>query len=242
MHRFFAGNENFSGDSVILRGTDASHIRNVLRLKAGDNIQVLDGKGSLYLVQLTDVKAQLVKGEIISSEKVNTESPLKIHLGQSLIKGNKFDDVLRKSVELGVETITPLMTERTVVKSDSDKKIARWQKIVEESCKQCGRSSIPKVSKSVIKLDVFCQQRSEIDLKLMFWELENENGLKDINLEKPPYSVSVLIGPEGGFTIKEVKKVRSHGFQTVGLGPRILRAETAPLVVLSLLQSKWGDI
>ena len=242
MHRFFAGNENFSGDSVVLTGTDASHIRNVLRLKAGDNIQVLDGKGSLYLVKLTDVKAQLVKGEIISSEKVNTESPLKIHLGQSLIKGNKFDDVLRKSVELGVETITPLMTERTVVKSDSDKKIARWQKITEESCKQCGRSSIPNVSKSVIKLDVFCQQRSEADLKLMFWELESENGLKDINPEKPPSSVSVLIGPEGGFTIEEVKTARSHGFQTVGLGPRILRAETAPLVVLSLLQSKWGDI
>ena len=178
MHRFFAGNENFSGDSVVLTGTDASHIRNVLRLKAGDNIQVLDGKGSLYLVKLTDVKAQLVKGEIISSEKVNTESPLKIHLGQSLIKGNKFDDVLRKSVELGVETITPLMTERTVVKSDSDKKIARWQKIAEESCKQCGRSSIPNVSKSVIKLDVFCQQRSEADLKLMFWELESEKWIE----------------------------------------------------------------
>ena len=242
MHRFFTGNENFSGDSVSLTGTDASHIRNVLRLKAGDNIQVLDGKGSLYVVQLTDVKAQLVKGEIISSEKVNTESSLKIHLGQSLIKGNKFDDVLRKSVELGVETITPLMTERTVVKSDSDKKITRWQKIAEESCKQCGRSSIPNVSKSVIKLDVFCQQRSEADLKLMFWELESENGLKDINPEKPPSSVSVLIGPEGGFTIEEVKTARSHGFQTVGLGPRILRAETAPLVVLSLLQSKWGDI
>ena len=242
MHRFFAGNENFSGDSIVLTGTDASHIRKVLRLKAGDNIQVLDGKGFLYEVKLTDVKAQLVKGEIISSEKVNTESPLKIHLGQSLIKGNKFDDVLRKSVELGVETIIPLMTERTVVKSDSDKKIARWQKIAEESCKQCGLSSIPNVSKSVIKLDVFCQQRSEADLKLMFWELESENRLKDINPEKPPSSASVLIGPEGGFTIEEVKTARSHGFQTVGLGPRILRAETAPLVVLSLLQSKWGDI
>ena len=242
MHRFFAGNENFSGDSVVLTGTDASHIRNVLRLKAGDNIQVLDGKGSLYLVQLTDVKAQLVKGEIISSEKVNTESPLKIHLGQSLIKGNKFDIVLRKSVELGVKTITPLMTERTVVKSDGNKKIVRWQKIAEESCKQSGRSSIPKVSKDIIKLDVFCQQGSDADLKLMFWELESENGLKDINPEKTPSSVSILIGPEGGFTIEEVETARSHGFQTVSLGPRVLRSETAPLVVLSLLQSKWGDI
>ena len=242
MHRFFAGNENFSGNGVALAGTDASHIRTVLRLQAGDKIQVLDGKGSLYVVQLTDVKAKSVKGEIISSEKVNTESPLKIHLGQSLIKGNKFDVVLRKSVELGVESITPLMTERTVVKSDSDKKIARWKKIAEESCKQCGRSSIPDVSENITKLDDFCQQVSGADLKLMFWELESEYGLKDINPQIAPSSVSVLIGPEGGFTVEEVETARSHGFQTVGLGPRILRAETAPLVVLSLLQSKWGDI
>jgi 16S rRNA (uracil1498-N3)-methyltransferase len=242
MHRFFAGDENFSRDSIFLTGTDASHIFTVLRLQIGDKIQVLDGKGSLYIVQLEDVKAKLVKGIIISSEKVNTESPLTIHLGQSLIKGNKFDVVLRKSVELGVKTITPLMTERTVVKSDGNKKIARWQKIAVESCKQCGRSSIPYISESIIKLDVFCRQESEADLKLMFWELESENSLKDINPEKTPSSVSVLIGPEGGFTNEEVETARSLGFQTVTLGPRILRAETTPLVVLSLLQSKWGDI
>jgi 16S rRNA (uracil1498-N3)-methyltransferase len=242
MHRFFASDENFSRDSIFLTGTDATHICTVLRLQTGDKIQVLDGKGSLYVVQLADVKAKLVKGEIISSERANTESPLTIHLGQSLIKGNKFDVVLRKSVELGVETITPLMTERTVVKGDCNKKIARWQKIAEESCKQCGRSSIPKVSENIIKLDLFCEQGCKADLKLMFWELESENGLKDINPEKIPSSVSVLIGPEGGFTIEEVETARSHGFQTVSLGPRILRAETAPLVVLSLLQSKWGDM
>jgi 16S rRNA (uracil1498-N3)-methyltransferase len=242
MHRFFSSIESFSEDLVTLSGTDASHIRTVLRLQAGDKVQVLDGKGSLYVVQLTDIKAKLVKGKIISFEEVNTESPLKIHLGQSLIKGNKFDVVLRKSVELGVESITPLVTERTVVKSDSDKKFARWKKIAEESCKQCGRSSIPNVSENIMKLDAFCQQGSGSDLKLMFWELENEKGLKDISPQIAPSSVSVLIGPEGGFTIEEVETARSHGFQTVGLGPRILRAETAPLVVLSLLQSKWGDI
>jgi 16S rRNA (uracil1498-N3)-methyltransferase len=242
MHRFFADDKSFFRDSVVLIGVDASHICTVLRLRAGDKVQVLDGKGSLYLVQLVDVKAKLVKGKIISSEQVNTESPLTIHLGQSLIKGNKFDVVLRKSIELGVETITPLVTERTVVKSDGNKKIARWKKIAKESCKQCGRSSIPKVSGSIIKLDVFFQQESDADLKLMFWELESENGLRDVNPEKTPSSVSVLIGPEGGFTIEEVETARSHGFQTVSLGPRILRAETAPLVALSLLQSKWGDI
>jgi 16S rRNA (uracil1498-N3)-methyltransferase len=242
MHRFFVDDECFSGDSVVLTAADAFHICTVLRLKTGDKIQVLDGKGTIYNLQLADVKAKLIKGKIISSEKVNTESPLIIHLGQSLIKGNKFDVVLRKSVELGVKKITPLMTERTVVKSDGNKKIARWQKIAEESCKQSGRSSIPNVSETIIKLDVFFRQECEADLKLMFWELERENSLKDINPEKTPLSVSVLIGPEGGFTIEEVETARSHGFQTVSLGPRILRAETAPLVVLSLLQSKWGDI
>jgi len=242
MHRFFASKESILKDSVTLTGSDASHIRTVLRLQAGDKIQVLDGKGTLYIVQLADVKAKSVTGEIISSEKVDTESLLKIHLGQSLIKGNKFDVILRKSVELGVTTVTPLITERTVVKNDSDKKYPRWKKIIEESSKQCGRSCLPIISERIIKLDAFCQQAGESDLKLMFWELENENGLKDINPKKLPASVSVLIGPEGGFTIDEVETARSHGFHTVGLGPRILRAETAPLVVLSLLQAKWGDI
>ncbi len=242
MHRFFAAKESIASDTVILYGSDASHIRTVLRLQVGDKIQVLDGEGSLYLVQLVEVKSKSIKGEVISSEKVNNESPLKIKLGQSLIKGNKFDMVLRKSVELGVYSITPLITERTVTKTDGDKKINRWKKIAEESSKQCGRSSLPKISEVIMKLDTFCQQSSDSDLKLIFWELENRNGLGDINPNTPPDSASVLIGPEGGFTLQEVETARSHGFQTVGLGPRIFRAETAPIVALSLLQSRWGDI
>lgn len=234
--------ESFTDDSVVLKGSDVSHIRTVLRLRAGNKIQVMDGKGSLHIVQLVDVKPGSVKGEIISSEKVDAESPLKIHLGQSLIKGNSFDGILRKTVELGVEKISLLITERTVVKSDSNKKIERWQKIAEESAKQSGRSLIPKISDNIFELEAFCRQSRESDLKLMFWEMENEKRLKDINLNTHPSSVSVLIGPEGGFTIQEVETARSHGFQTLGLGPRIFRAETAPIVALSLLQAKWGDI
>jgi len=242
MHRFFLGKENILKDSVFIKGSDAKHISNVLRLHARDEIQVFDGKGLLYLVELEDVKNKLVKGKIVSSEKMDTESPLKIHLGQSLIKGNKFDVVLRHSVELGVQTITPLLTDRTVLKCDHDKKVSRWKKIIEESSKQCGISSIPQISEKVIKLDDYCQQRKSSNLKLMFWEMEKENGLKDIKLIDAPISVNILIGPEGGFTLAEVEMARSYGFQTLGLGPRIFRAETAPLVVLSLLQSKWGDI
>ena len=133
MHRFFAEKKNISKSFIVLQGSDVSHIRNVLRLKVGDQVEVLDGEGSLYLVNLADINTNSIKGEILSSEKINTESQLMIHLGQSLIKGNGFDIILRKAVELGVHSISPLITERTVVKSDSNKKFPRWEKIIEES-------------------------------------------------------------------------------------------------------------
>ena len=227
---------------MVLEGSDVIHIRTVLRLTVGDEIEVLDGEGSLYLVRLSEFKNKLIKCEILSSEKIDAESPLKIYLGQSIIKGNGFDVILRKAVELGVYSINPLLTERTVTKSNSDKKIIRWKKIVEESSKQCGRSLIPKISKNIIKLETFCRQASDSDLKLIFWEMENKKSLKDINPETVPSSATLLIGPEGGFTQEEVETARSYGFHSLGLGPRIFRAETAPLVVLSLLQAKWGDI
>ena len=242
MHRFFANKSNFLNNLVVLEGSDVSHIRTVLRLTVGDEIEVLDGEGSLYLVRLSEFKNKLIKCEILSSEKIDAESPLKIYLGQSIIKGNGFDVILRKAVELGAYSISPLLTERTVTKSNSDKKIIRWKKIVEESSKQCGRSLIPKVSNSIIKLKTFCQQASDSDLKLIFWEMENKNSLKDINPETVPSSASLLIGPEGGFAQEEVETARSYGFHSLGLGSRIFRAETAPLVVLSLLQARWGDI
>tara|TARA_B100000686_G_scaffold196033_1_gene202925 strand:+ start:1965 stop:2696 length:732 start_codon:yes stop_codon:yes gene_type:complete len=242
MHRFFADKENISNNFIVLQGSDVSHIRKVLRLNIGDEIEVLDGEGALYLVNLTDININSIKGEILSSEKINTESRLMIHLGQSLIKGNGFDIILRKSVELGVHSISPLITGRTVVKNDSNKKLPRWKKIIEESSKQCGRSSIPKISNKITGLDIFCQKTKKSDLKLIFWEMEKNKGLSDINPKAIPRSTSVLIGPEGGFTAKEVETARSYGFLSLGLGPRIFRAETAPLVVLSLLQGKWGDI
>ena len=242
MHRFFAHKSNFLNNIVVLQGSDVSHIRTVLRLTVGDEIEVLDGEGTLYLVRLSEFKNKLIKCEILSSEKNDTESPLKIHLGQSLVKGNGFDIILRKAVELGAHSISPLLTERTVTKVDSDKKIMRWKKIAEESSKQCGRSAIPKISNSIVKLETFCQQASDSDLKLIFWEMESKKRLRDINTETAPRSVSVLIGPEGGFTQEEVETARSYGFHSLRLGPRIFRAETAPLVVLSILQAEWGDI
>jgi len=244
--KFFVAREQIIDSKVTLTGSDVSHIRTVLRLKAGDSIQVVSDSDKWLTVRLVEVKPKEVQGEVIASETINVESHLAIHLGQALTKGNKFDVTLRKSVELGVRSITPLTTERCVVKihrKEVGRKIERWKKIALESSKQCGRSKVTLVAEGGIEtLETFCRANDDQDLKLVFWELEEKSSLKDIELDAQPRSVAVLIGPEGGFSQAEIEKVREYGFQTVSLGPRILRAETAPVVALALLQSLWGDL
>jgi 16S rRNA (uracil1498-N3)-methyltransferase len=238
-HKFFVPREQIVGNKVTLTGSDVSHIRTVLRLKAGESIQVISGSDELLTVRLVEVKAKEVHGDVIASEKFDVESPLAVHLGLALTKANKFDGVLRKSVELGVCSVTALTTERCVVKT-REKKIERWKRIALESSKQCGRARVPQVAEDVETLEIFCRKNVDRDLKLVFWEMEEKHSLKDLKLE--PRSVAVLIGPEGGFSLPEIEKVREYGFQTMSLGPRILRAETAPVVALALLQSLWGDL
>ena len=245
LHKFFVPKEQIINKRLTLTGSDVSHIRTVLRLKAGDSIQVISDSDKWLTVKLVEVKAKEVHGEVIASETINLESPLAIHLGQALTKANKFDMTLRKSVELGVRSVTPLTTERCVVKihrTEMEKKIGRWKKIALESSKQCGRSQVPIVAENIQTLENFCRKNECQDLKLVFWEMEDTKILKDIDLDVEPRSVAVLIGPEGGFSQAEIETVREFGFQTVSLGPRILRAETAPVVALALLQPRWGDL
>jgi 16S rRNA (uracil1498-N3)-methyltransferase len=245
LHKFFVLNEQITNKKVILKGSDVSHIRTVLRLRVGDSIQVINGSDKWFTVRLIELKPKEVLGEITGSKTVIVESPLRIHLGQALIKANKFDVVLRKSVELGVRSVTPLSTERCVVKihrEEGGKKTDRWKKIAQESSKQCGRSQVPQISENIETLETFCSKNNDKALKLVFWELEEKIILKDLKLEVAPDSVAVLIGPEGGFSQGEIEKAREYGFKTVSLGPRILRAETAPVVALALLQSLWGDL
>jgi 16S rRNA (uracil1498-N3)-methyltransferase len=242
-HKFFVPAEQIISNRVTLTGSDVSHIRTVLRLKVGASIQVIGGTEKLLTVRLVEIKAKEIQGEVIASEKFDVESPLAVHLGVALTKGNKFDATLRKSVELGVSSITPLATERCVVKTHQfGKKTERWKKIALESSKQCGRTQVPQVAEGIESLETFCRNSEDRNLKLVFWEEEGANSLKDLKLNRSPDSVAVLIGPEGGFSSAEIEKARENGFQTVSLGPRILRAETAPVVALALLQSLWGDL
>ena len=242
-HKFFVSAEQIVDNRVTLTGSDVAHIRTVLRLKVGASIQVIGGLDKLLTVRLVDVKAKEIQGEVIVSEKFDVESPLAVHLGLALTKGNKFDATLRKSVELGACSITSLTTERCVVKTHQvGIKTKRWKKIALESSKQCGRTQVPLVAEGIETLETFCRNSDDQDLRLVFWEMEGDNSLKDLKLDRTPRSVAVLIGPEGGFSSAEIEKTREYGFQTVSLGPRILRAETAPVVALALLQSLWGDL
>ncbi|MGV7221275.1 MAG: 16S rRNA (uracil(1498)-N(3))-methyltransferase [Nitrospinales bacterium] len=245
MYRFFVLPENIQGSTIRLLGNDVKHIKDVLRLKSGEKIHVLDGMGNRYIVVISEVSHQAVSGEIFSKEKYEIESHLKVHMGQALIKGSKIDGIIKKSVELGVSSIYGLKTERCIAKikeEDVEGKIARWNKIVMEACKQCGRNISPMVEKTILTVEGFCEKHTACDLKLIFWENEEITRLKDVEVPKKISSVAFIAGPEGGFLPGEVEIARKHGFQTVSLGPRIIRAETASPVINGLLQNMWGDL
>ena len=246
MHRFFTTPENITDEKVILRGTDVAHIRTVLRLKGGDRIQVLDGRGNCYTVILTTVWRDRIESTIsLKEDASNCESPLRICLGQGMVKGTGFDGIVRKSVELGVDKVVPVSASRCISKlsqEDAAKKIDRWSRIAREASKQCGRSRVPDISPKSTTVKDFCFVNRESDLKLIFWEEERSLRIKDLLHKKQLNSVAILIGPEGGFSSKEVEVSRKYGFQSVSLGPRLLRTDTAPLAAISILQNRWGDL
>ena len=209
----------------------------MLRLKRGDRIQVLDGRGNCYTVILTCVGRDQIESSINSKEDANNcESPLRICLGQGMVKGTGFDGIVRKSVVLGVDRIVPVSANRCIPKMD------RWRRIATAASKQSGRSRIPGIGPKSATVKEFCFFNRESDLKLIFWEEERSTRIKDLSYKNQLKSAAILIGPEGGFSSKEVENAKKYGFQSVSLGPRLLRTDTAPLAAISILQDHWGDL
>ena len=162
-----------------------------------------------------------------------------------MVKGTGFDGIVRKSVELGVNKVVPVSASRCISKlsqEDVAKKIDRWSRIAREASKQCGRSRVPDiVSKSTTVKD-FCFFNREAELKLIFWEEERSLRITDLLYKNQLNSIAILVGPEGGFSSKEVEISRNYGFRSVSLGPRLLRTDTASLAAISILQNRWGDL
>ena len=217
-----------------------NHIRNVLRMNPGEEVNVTDGSGEkVYRCAIASIGEDKVELNIMWAQEKGMELPSKIYLFQGLPKSDKMELIIQKSVELGVYEIIPMATARAVVKLDQKKaaaKVKRWQAISESAAKQSKRLLIPEV-KEPVKFSEALKLASDLDVRLIPYELaEGMDGTRRIiQSVKPGQSVAVFIGPEGGFEEAEVELAKEAGFQAITLGRRILRTETAGMTVLSIL-------
>jgi 16S rRNA (uracil1498-N3)-methyltransferase len=236
--RFFAPPSAFnsSKQTVTLTADEARHLREVLRLKPGDEVSVFDGAGKEFRARVAQARRDFAELDLAEAiEPARPESPLQLTLAVALLKGEKFDLVVQKVTELGVTKIVPLITRYADIKlrdeSDANKRVARWQRIALEAAKQSGRAIVPEVTlpnpfASVLGNPCF-----------LFSEKEG-HGLTQID----PDAVTAIIGSEGGWSDEELAQARAAGAQIVTLGGRILRAETAAITAAALLQHRFGDL
>lgn len=229
-----------SGNTIELDNNAFNHSIRVLRLKQGAAIVLFNGEGGEYCAELSDVqkkKAYATVGQFVERE---CESPLHITLGQCISRGEKMDYTIQKAVELGVNRIVPLFSERCGVKLKQDrldKKVDHWRAVVISACEQSGRNRIPEVEQPQT-LENWLQEH-QASLKLVLAPTSTQSLS---TLETPKNNLSLLIGPEGGLTDDEIKLAIKHEFTGIRLGPRILRTETAGLTALSAIQQMWGDL
>ncbi len=240
MPRFPISRSSIIDQNAVIGGADYRHIVRVLRLGQGSEIILFDEDSLEYVGVITRVGSRDITVRLKESRLVTRESSLSITLLQGLPKGDKMDLIVEKATELGVNTIVPVTTERSQVKNT--RRLKRWQRIALESSKQCGRINPPSVEgvKELISAINFYKNRS---LRLIFYE-NAEVNLRNYmrNITEPPKTIVLFIGPEGGFSEKEVDLAMKCDFIPLSLGPRIFRTETAGIVALSILQYLLGDL
>ena len=241
MPKFFIKNDQVKDEYIDITGDDVNHIKNVLRLKIDDCIQVCNSDtGNNYKAQIVSVEKSNIKCSIIEKLNSTVESNVYIHILQGLPKADKMELIIQKCTELGVQEITPVNMERSIVKlnpKDETKKIQRWQKIAEVAAKQSGRDKITQINNIVKFKDIF-NVLKDYDTFLVAYEKEKENTLKKelIKLkEVTSPKIAVLIGPEGGIDDEEIKVLKMNNTKIITLGKRILRTETVALNVLSII-------
>ena len=219
----------------------ANHVGRVLRMVEGEQLELFDGSNHIYPAIITESNKKSVKVNILGRELSDKESNLKIHLGQVISRGERMEFTIQKSVELGVNVITPLWSERCGVKLDGermDKKIQQWQKIVIAACEQCGRKVVPEI-RALMKLQDWCaEDDGAIKLNL---HPRAQHSIKTLPMI-PKDGVRLLIGSEGGLSEQEIVQTQQKGFTEILLGKRVLRTETASIAAISALQIYFGDL
>lgn len=239
MQKFFVENKQIENGKIILEGRDVNHIINVLRMKKKDEIQI-GNKETLdtYIVEIEEIYTDKIIANIVEKLDISNEPNIQIDLYQGLPKFDKMELIIQKTTEIGISRIIPTDMTRCVVKldeKDAKKKIDRWQKIAEVAAKQSKRGKIPEIENK-IKIKEVISRINNYDLFLVAYEEENTNKLKDILQElnaKGVCKIGILIGPEGGIAKEEIENLKDAGSKVITLGKRILRTETAPIVLTS---------
>lgn len=225
---------------ITLSEDAANHVGRVLRMQPGQHIQLFDGSNQTFNASITAVDKKSVRVQLAEGELADNESPLNLHLGQVISRGEKMEFTIQKSIELGVNTITPLFSERCGVKLDGErlaKKLQQWQKIAIAACEQCGRNRVPEI-REAMPLEQWCSEQDD-SLKLNL----HPRASHSINtLPLPVERVRLLIGPEGGLSAEEIAMTTGYGFTDILLGPRVLRTETTALTAITALQVRFGDL
>lgn len=242
MRRFFiSGRLN---DEIVITGSDAHHLYAVLRCKAGQEILVADADGRVAKMELTSLSDTSVRAALREFVQADTEAPIAVTLVQCLPKGDKMELVVQKAVELGAAALLPVVSRNCVVKYDAAKRQSRcqkWQRIADEAAKQCGRT----VRLDVLPIADFAQMLSQLPdtaVRLFCYEMPGQQPLRTVLKSSESREYIILIGPEGGFSAEEAAMCRQAGFEAVGLGPRILRTETAAIAALSMVLYEKGDL
>lgn len=239
--RFFTDHALTPGITVTLSESAAAHATRALRLSVGDAVTLFNGDGFDYECTLITVNKNAAVAKVAGRRKIENESPLRITLLQGISSGDRMDFTIQKAVELGVTHIQPIATERSVVKLSVDraqKRVAHWQNIAASACEQSGRAAVPQVS-TPISLAQWLTANSHANQTRILLNPVGAMQLKSV--PKPMQEVQLLIGAEGGLSQHEIDTALAQGFQSIVLGPRILRTETAALTAIATMQTLWGD-
>lgn len=245
--RFFAPPGSFSRDSVHLDADEARYLREVLRLKTGDQVFVFNGEGKEFQCTIEEARRDSSLLKVVSEiAPARPESPLRLTLAVALLKGEKFDLVVQKATELGVSAITPVTTKLADIRlrdqSDAGKRVVRWQRIALEAAKQSGRAVVPEVNAPLEFMECISTTPAS-STRFLFSERDGGQLLPAIESEVTPVAaVTALVGSEGGWTHEELNAGRDAGWKIITLGGRTLRAETAAIAVTTLLQHHFGDL
>lgn len=236
--RIFTKQHLLSGEQIELEESASHHLSKVLRMQAGRELILFNGAGGEFAASIHEVNKKHVIVNVQEHSIDNRESPLELELAIGISRGERFEWVLQKATELGVTKITPLITERTEVKVNGDRQEKmhdRWQHILISACEQCQRNVLPQLFAPIQISDWLAQVNS--DLRFVLHHRDSQG----LPADKTPARVTLLIGPEGGLSEREIAQSLEQDFKALTLGPRVLRTETAPVAAISLVQYLWGD-